>query len=69
MKRLYPWDDWFARDVFVLRRGREYRCSPYSIGQQIRNAAARLGFRVRVEVDAYDRYTVTVLERPAHAPG
>jgi len=59
--RLYPWNSWFRRKRFALRRGRDYHCNPYSMGQQIRNAAFRRGLKVAIEIASDDRFVVTVL--------
>lgn len=48
---LYPWDKWFSRARFVLRRGKDYNCLPHGMVQQIRNAAAARGVAVSVSVD------------------
>lgn len=41
MKQIYDWDNWFGRRRFVLRYGRDYQCATYSMGQMVRNQAAR----------------------------
>lgn len=58
--KLYPWDRWFKRGRFTLRRYHDYFCSPYSMGQQIRNAASRRGIKVKVKASNYDMFTITV---------
>ncbi len=44
----YRWDDWFGMGRFTLLRGRDYACEQMSMAQQVRNAAARRGFRISV---------------------
>lgn len=58
----YPWPAWFRRDRFTLRRGRDYRSTQATFGQQIRNAASRLGCHVTVE-EGEDSFTVIVRGR------
>ena len=47
----YPWDKWFKRNKTVLVRGEDYECQPHSMGVQVRDAAAKRGLRVSVEID------------------
>lgn len=54
----YPWEKWFAKPRFVLRRYRDYVCLPHGMLQQIRNAAAARGISVSITVDEGD-LTVT----------
>ena len=44
----YPWDRWFRRKAFTLRRGQGYRCQPHSMSVQVRSAAQKRGLRVSV---------------------
>ena len=46
----YPWDRWLGKKRIVLRRGRDYRCQPHSMGVQVRNAAAARGVHVSVKI-------------------
>ena len=65
MLQIYPWDLWFQLDNFVLMRGRDYNCSSFSFGQQVRNAAVSRGIRIKIRVDDWDNFHVTVTERPS----
>jgi hypothetical protein len=62
---IYPWDEWFTLDRFVLRAGKDYHTSQSSMAQQVRSEAHRrrfheLGLRVGIE-DAGDRLVVTII--------
>lgn len=48
----YPWGKWLAgrRTPLVLHRGRDYRVLTHSFAQQCRNAAAKLGKRVSINI-------------------
>lgn len=65
VKRIYDWNRWLGSGRrsarVVLRHGRHYKCSQSSFGQQIRNAAARLGVAVRIH-DHRTRFVVEILE-------
>lgn len=57
---LYPWDDWFARgDRLVFVGGTDYLCGVRTFCQQVYNAAAARGIKVRVQ-DLGDRVMVFV---------
>lgn len=62
MKKIYPWDKWFSQRRFSIRRGEHYRCSPYAMGQQIRNEARLRGLRVSLVTDASDQFVVVIKE-------
>ena len=62
-KRIYEWDNWFARRRFTLRRGEDYRCSQSSMSQQVRNAATARRLRVSL-VEGEGQLTVLVLAAP-----
>lgn len=49
-KAIYPWENWFKKKKFILRRGKHYNCLTHSIAQQCRNAAFRYGYRVSIKV-------------------
>lgn len=59
--RRYPWDKWFARGRFTLKRDRDYKCLPHGMAQMIRNVAARRGVRVGLKLGEDGRIDVTVL--------
>ena len=45
---IYDWDGLFRRRRFTLARGVDYRCTPFGMKQQVRNAAAARGLYVSV---------------------
>ncbi len=51
----YPWEEWFAKERFVLHRGLQFPESvqPHGMAQTIRNAAARHGLGVSISI--FDR--------------
>lgn len=51
--RRYPWDDWFKRPEFRLRRKRDYNGRTDTFIQQVRRAATvrRLGIEIVVSDD------------------
>ena len=55
----YPWEKWFAKNRFILFRGKQYNCQPHSMGVQIRNAAAKRNLSVSVYIDG-DKITCDV---------
>jgi hypothetical protein len=57
----YPWDNWFGKDKFTLRQGRDYACMQHGMAQMIRNVAARRAVRVAVKLGLDGRIDVTVL--------
>jgi hypothetical protein len=63
----YPWAEWFSKDYFVLKQGTHFLDRPYTMAQQIRNAAGPKRFNLRVSViipeDAPDTIEVTILKR------
>ena len=61
----YDWKKLFGRGRFRLRAGRDYSCSPQSMAQQVRNAAAANGLSVQIRHDLVDpgRISVAVSER------
>ena len=48
---IYPWDKWFKRGRWSIRRGRDYKCQPFAMAQQIRNEARKRGVYVAVFID------------------
>lgn len=69
---IYDWDGWFSRRRFVLRAGRDYRCSTTTMAQQVRNTASERGLRVTVRESPGDRGLVVDVrgsaERPLRGP-
>lgn len=61
-KKGYKWDEWFACEVFVLKRGVDYTCGQSTIVQTIRNMASARGLLVSV-VDQDVQVTVQVRQR------
>jgi len=59
----YPWDAWFSRQEFTLRRGVDFFCQPYSMMILVRLKAKQRGFRVTVHIQE-DRLTVTIVRKP-----
>lgn len=55
----YPWQQWFKRRRFVLRRGEDYFCPQGSMAQQIRNAASRLDLLITL-IEEDESFTVFV---------
>ena len=62
MRRIYAWEDWFARDRTVLVRGVHYRCSQRTMTQMIRNNASARGVRIRL-ADMGTQIVVEVVSR------
>ena len=46
----YPWARWFGLGSVTLVRGRDYHIMTHGLAQTARQAAARLGFSLRVEI-------------------
>ena len=61
--KLYPWDSWFLKERFVIKRGLDYKCSQSVMAQQIRNAAVQRDLRVSLE-DLEDGFLVVT--KPAN---
>lgn len=58
----YPWSNWFLQDFFVLKKRQDFDVPPYSMAQQIRNKAAKLGVMVSIKIDG-PRLHVSVVDR------
>lgn len=56
----YPWDRWFAKKKFKLRRD-QYDCMPHCMAVQIRNQARRRKVGVSVETNEHGTLSVEVL--------
>lgn len=64
----YPWDQWFKRRKFRLVRHRQFNCQCHSMGVQVRNAAAKRGIRISINIDEdTDSLSVTVVSRSSEA--
>lgn len=59
MRRLYPWEKWFAFGSFRIVRGEHYHCSQSVMAGQIRVAAWRRGLLVSID-DRNDQLSVRV---------
>lgn len=55
--RRYPWEKWFMRKEFTLRRGIDYTCMPHSMAVQIRMAASSRGLSISVYTDTEGNIT------------
>ncbi len=47
----YPWELWFRRGTFPLRRGKHYAHLTFSMAQMVRKAARTRGLRVTIRTD------------------
>jgi hypothetical protein len=47
-RRKYPWEEWFARPRFRLRRGRDYSVSTSAMAQMVRNKASEFSVSVHL---------------------
>lgn len=47
----YPWDEWFKKSTFTLKKGRDYVCQTHGMSVQVRTAAAKRGLYVSIETD------------------
>lgn len=61
--RRYPWDQWFSKKKFVVRRGKDFDCMTHCMAQMIRTRAGGKGIKVRVQVGEDGVITVAVLGR------
>lgn len=43
----YPWEEWFAKGTFTLKKGRDYDCEPFSMTMMVRMNARKEGLKVR----------------------
>lgn len=62
----YPWDQWFARSRFTLKRGVHYQCRSDTMAQQVRTAGRRPRYGVKVSVEIAEdgqSLAVTVTQR------
>lgn len=48
--RRYPWNRWFMRGRFCLRRGIDYEHHTHTMAQMIRNVASKRGLRVSIRI-------------------
>lgn len=49
---VYPWDEWFARDRFVLIQGRHYSIQTHGMISRIRCAAGTPPYRLKLRIRA-----------------
>lgn len=60
----YPWEEWFRKKNFVLRRGVDYTGRTYAMAQQVRNAASKNNTRVSIKIyDEYEYLRVQVMRQ------
>jgi hypothetical protein len=60
----YPWKEWFGSGTVTLVRGKDYLGMSHGMVQSARQAARRLGTRIRVKVRSdrgQESVTITVL--------
>ncbi len=57
----YPWDEWFERGSITLIRGYDYFGPSYGFAGTARNAAAKRGIKLSVEIEE-SSVTITVKE-------
>lgn len=57
----YPWEEWFKKGTFTLKRFRDYDCQPFSMTMMVRMNAKKEGIKVRT-VTHDDTITVEVVE-------
>ncbi len=57
----YPWEEWFDAGAFKVPRA-SYKCSRYSMMQQIRNNASERGLGVTIVADDHGSFDVKVKE-------
>lgn len=55
----YPWEQWFAKGRFKLVHGKHFHCTLSGMTINVRQAAKRLGLRVRIE-QGWSELTVIV---------
>lgn len=48
--RGYPWDKWFKKKRFKLKKGKDFNCAPHSMSVQVRNAAKKRGKKVSIYI-------------------
>lgn len=59
----HPWDKWFRKNKFKLKKGVHFTCMPHSMSVQVRNAAHLRGIKVRVLFDDAETLVVHVVRR------
>jgi len=59
--RRYPWDKWLGYKQLTLVKGRHFDCRPYSMGVQVRTAAAKRGIKVSIKIHG-SVLTITILQ-------
>ena len=55
----HPWDTWFSKSSFQLKKGVHFDCQTHSMVVQVRNAATNRGLKVVIQLFD-DTLTVTV---------
>ncbi len=46
----YPWEKWFSRTRFTIKKGKHYDCMTHAMAVQVRSAATRFGVSVSIAV-------------------
>jgi hypothetical protein len=46
----HEWSKWFSQKKFILKRGEDFTCEPYVMGNQVRNNATMNGLKVSVKI-------------------
>ena len=52
----HPWNKWFSqgaralKGTFTLKQGKDFRCEPHSMAQQVRTAASKRGLKVSLSL-------------------
>ena len=60
--KLYPWESWFSKEQFRLKRYKEFKCMVHSMVAQIRNYATKHGYYVSIGVQE-DLIDVKVIDK------
>jgi hypothetical protein len=63
--RRYPWEEWFSRDEFKLKQGKDFHCQLHGMIVQIRNYAGSKRIKVAIKTTGKDALIVTIKERNA----
>ncbi len=60
----YPWDKWFKRSKFQLTRHKDFEGMTHAMSIQVRNAAAKRGLLVQVDILENGLNVLVVGKRP-----
>ena len=64
---LYPWDDWFSKSSFTIKRGIHFSCTLSGMAQQVRNAALKRKKKVSITLNADLQQLVVVVSENSDA--